>query len=118
MADLMFDYQFRLILIGDSTVGKSSLLKYFNDGKFAEVILNDLSLIIYDTFVFFIAINDLLIYFCIIIMFFICVRCLIQQLELIFLLELFKYPMGHGLNYSCGIQLAKSDSGESICFLI
>ncbi|XP_050428773.1 ras-related protein Rab-39B isoform X1 [Adelges cooleyi] len=37
MADLMFDYQFRLILIGDSTVGKSSLLKFFNDGKFAEV---------------------------------------------------------------------------------
>lgn len=33
----MFDYQFRLILIGDSTVGKSSLLKFFNDGKFVEV---------------------------------------------------------------------------------
>ena len=33
----IFDYQFRLILIGDSTVGKSSLLKYFTDGKFAEV---------------------------------------------------------------------------------
>lgn len=29
---------FRLILIGDSTVGKSSLLKYFTDGRFAEVI--------------------------------------------------------------------------------
>jgi GTPase SAR1 family protein len=29
--------QFRLILIGDSTVGKSSLLRYFSDGKFAEV---------------------------------------------------------------------------------
>merc|ERR1712071_493473 len=27
----------RIILIGDSTVGKSSLLKYFTDGKFAEV---------------------------------------------------------------------------------
>lgn len=37
MADPMFDYQFRLILIGDSTVGKSSLLKFFNDGKFVEV---------------------------------------------------------------------------------
>lgn len=33
----MFDYQFRLILIGDSTVGKSSLLKYFTDGRFSEV---------------------------------------------------------------------------------
>ena len=33
----MFDYQFRLILIGDSVVGKSSLLKFFTDGKFAEV---------------------------------------------------------------------------------
>jgi len=37
--DLGFDYQFRLILIGDSTVGKSSLLKYFTDGRFAEVSL-------------------------------------------------------------------------------
>lgn len=35
--DVAFDYQFRLILIGDSTVGKSSLLKYFTDGRFAEV---------------------------------------------------------------------------------
>lgn len=37
MVEPFFDYQFRLILIGDSTVGKSSLLKYFTDGKFAEV---------------------------------------------------------------------------------
>ncbi|VVC88053.1 ras-related protein Rab-39B [Leptidea sinapis] len=37
MVDPIFDYQFRLILIGDSTVGKSSLLKYFTDGKFAEL---------------------------------------------------------------------------------
>lgn len=37
MVDPVFDYQFRLILIGDSTVGKSSLLKYFTDGKFAEL---------------------------------------------------------------------------------
>jgi len=37
MVDPIFDYQFRLILIGDSTVGKSSLLRYFSDGKFAEV---------------------------------------------------------------------------------
>lgn len=37
MVEPIFDYQFRLILIGDSTVGKSSLLKYFTDGKFAEV---------------------------------------------------------------------------------
>jgi len=34
---VQFDYQFRLILIGDSTVGKSSLLKYFTDGRFAEI---------------------------------------------------------------------------------
>lgn len=40
METISFDYQFRLILIGDSTVGKSSLLKYFTDGKFAEVIIN------------------------------------------------------------------------------
>ncbi|TRY77483.1 hypothetical protein TCAL_07406 [Tigriopus californicus] len=37
MVDPIFDYQFRLILIGDSTVGKSSLLRYFTDGSFAEV---------------------------------------------------------------------------------
>ena len=37
MVEPIFDYQFRLILIGDSTVGKSSLLKYFTDGKFTEV---------------------------------------------------------------------------------
>jgi Ras family len=30
-------HQFRVILIGDSTVGKSSLLRYFTDGTFAEV---------------------------------------------------------------------------------
>jgi len=35
--DPSFQYQFRLILIGDTTVGKSSLLKYFTDGKFFEV---------------------------------------------------------------------------------
>jgi len=37
MVDPCYDYQFRLILIGDSTVGKSSLLRYFSDGKFAEI---------------------------------------------------------------------------------
>lgn len=37
MVEPIFDYQFRLILIGDSTVGKSSLLKYFTDGKFFDV---------------------------------------------------------------------------------
>ena len=37
MVEPIFDFQFRLILIGDSTVGKSSLLKYFTDGKFTEV---------------------------------------------------------------------------------
>jgi len=37
MVEPIFDYQFRLILIGDSTVGKSSLLKYFTDGKFEDM---------------------------------------------------------------------------------
>jgi len=37
MVDPIFDYQFRLILIGDTTVGKSSLLRYFTDGKFSEL---------------------------------------------------------------------------------
>ncbi len=37
VVDPIFDYQFRVILIGDSTVGKSSLLKCFTDGAFAEV---------------------------------------------------------------------------------
>lgn len=37
MVEPIFDYQFRLILIGDSTVGKSCLLKYFTDGKFSEL---------------------------------------------------------------------------------
>lgn len=37
MVEPIFDFQFRLILIGDSTVGKSSLLKHFTDGKFSEV---------------------------------------------------------------------------------
>lgn len=37
MVEPIFDYQFRMILIGDSTVGKSSLLRYFTDGKFSEV---------------------------------------------------------------------------------
>jgi len=37
MVEPIFDYQFRLILIGDSTVGKSSLLKYFTDGKFSDL---------------------------------------------------------------------------------
>lgn len=29
-------YQFRLIIIGDSTVGKSCLLRRFTEGKFAD----------------------------------------------------------------------------------
>ncbi|KAI1699651.1 ras family domain-containing protein [Ditylenchus destructor] len=33
----MFHYQYRIILIGDSTVGKSSLLRYFTEGKSAEI---------------------------------------------------------------------------------
>lgn len=36
MVEPIFDFQFRLILIGDSTVGKSSLLKYFTEGKFSD----------------------------------------------------------------------------------
>lgn len=36
-SDLNFEYQFRLILIGDSTVGKSSLLRQFTEGRFIEV---------------------------------------------------------------------------------
>lgn len=36
MVDPIFDYQFRLILIGDSTVGKSSLLKYFTEGHYDD----------------------------------------------------------------------------------
>lgn len=47
MVDPIFDYQFRLILIGDSTVGKSSLLKYFTDGKFAEVNTNPFVLMLF-----------------------------------------------------------------------
>ena len=33
----IYQYQFRVILIGDSTVGKSSLLRYFTEGKCAEI---------------------------------------------------------------------------------
>ena len=32
----MYHYQYRIILIGDSTVGKSSLLRFFTEGKNAE----------------------------------------------------------------------------------
>ena len=40
MADLGYLYQFRLILIGDSTVGKSSLLRQFKEGEyFADISL-------------------------------------------------------------------------------
>jgi len=37
MVEPIFDYQFRMILIGDSTVGKSSLLRYFTIGQFSEI---------------------------------------------------------------------------------
>lgn len=36
--DPLFHYQFRLILIGDPTVGKSSLLKHFTEGQFADAV--------------------------------------------------------------------------------
>uniref|UniRef100_A0A7E4V932 Ras-related protein Rab-39B n=1 Tax=Panagrellus redivivus TaxID=6233 RepID=A0A7E4V932_PANRE len=32
----LFHYQYRIILIGDSTVGKSSILRYFTEGRCAE----------------------------------------------------------------------------------
>ena len=32
----MYHYQYRIIVVGDSTVGKSSLLRYFTEGKNAE----------------------------------------------------------------------------------
>ncbi|XP_041055310.1 ras-related protein Rab-39B-like isoform X3 [Carcharodon carcharias] len=35
--DAIWIYQFRLIVIGDSTVGKSCLLRRFTDGKFSDV---------------------------------------------------------------------------------
>lgn len=37
MVEPIFDYQFRLIVVGDSTVGKSALLTAFTHGKFSEV---------------------------------------------------------------------------------
>ncbi|XP_077193889.1 ras-related protein Rab-39B-like isoform X2 [Paroedura picta] len=35
-ADLAWHYQFRIIMLGDSTVGKSSLLKCYTEGVFLE----------------------------------------------------------------------------------
>ena len=35
--DIIWAYQFRIILLGDSTVGKSALLRRFTDGHFYEV---------------------------------------------------------------------------------
>ncbi|KAG2460925.1 RB39A protein, partial [Polypterus senegalus] len=35
--DMLWQYQFRIILLGDSTVGKSSLLKRFTDGLYSDV---------------------------------------------------------------------------------
>ncbi|GIY80315.1 ras-related protein Rab-39B [Caerostris extrusa] len=37
MVEPIFDYQFRIIVVGDSTVGKSALLRAFTEGKFSEV---------------------------------------------------------------------------------
>lgn len=34
--DTLWQYQFRIILLGDSTVGKSSLLKRFTDGMYSD----------------------------------------------------------------------------------
>ena len=36
MCEPIFDYKFRFILVGDSTVGKSSILRFFTDGKFED----------------------------------------------------------------------------------
>ena len=36
LPDVPYIYQFRLIIIGDSTVGKSSLLRQFTEGKYLE----------------------------------------------------------------------------------
>jgi len=33
----MYHYQYRIILIGDSTVGKSSVLRYFTEGRHADI---------------------------------------------------------------------------------
>lgn len=38
MANPTFNYQFRFILIGDSTVGKSSMLQYFYEGKLSSTL--------------------------------------------------------------------------------
>ncbi|KAJ8367588.1 hypothetical protein AAFF_G00314770, partial [Aldrovandia affinis] len=35
--EVLWQYQFRIILLGDSTVGKSSLLKRFTDGVYSDV---------------------------------------------------------------------------------
>ena len=35
--DTIWAYQFRIVLLGDSTVGKSALLQRFTDGCFYEV---------------------------------------------------------------------------------
>jgi len=35
--DALFDYQFRIIVIGDSMVGKTSLIRSFVDGKFSNI---------------------------------------------------------------------------------
>ncbi|KAG8201316.1 hypothetical protein JTE90_016795 [Oedothorax gibbosus] len=37
MVEPIFDYQFRIIVVGDSTVGKSALLRSFTEGKFTEI---------------------------------------------------------------------------------
>jgi GTPase SAR1 family protein len=34
----LYHYQYRIILIGDSTVGKSSLLRFFSDNRCAGII--------------------------------------------------------------------------------
>lgn len=35
--EAIWSYQFRVVLLGDSTVGKSALLRRFTDGNFLEV---------------------------------------------------------------------------------
>lgn len=103
MNEPFFDYQFRLILIGDSTVGKSSLLKYFTDGKFAEVTYVGFNYCFHSKS----NVDSQLIIFRI------NWRFQIQLLALISSPGSLKLEEISVLNYNCGIQLVKNDFGTS-----